>query len=228
MGESQSGEVDDLKLILLDDMAASFKRLEDNHPRHRRECIRAIFAAVEGNLAALTDDLLSKADNELTEGERMALREETYRVTDSGKLVTTSAHMPLKVRVKLVTGILSRLHPEYAIDFGSAGWQSLLAGVDVRDRITHPKKRQDMNVEQEELDTSINGVFWFLTKVIQSGHEGIAAYLARHRGSQLPSFVRAAMDSIWAEADTARSRPDSKSSDQVEGEGPTETTVPNP
>jgi hypothetical protein len=173
-------EPDDFSTVLLGDMTAAIRRLKDDHPRERRAFIRAAFAAVEGHLAGLCQDLLARATGGLTETERMALREESYRVSDSGRIETIPAHQPLKHRVKLVTGIVKRLHPEYAIDFGSAGWQALLTGLDVRHRITHPKTRQDMNVESAELEAALNGVFWFLATVISSGHEGIAAYVARH------------------------------------------------
>jgi hypothetical protein len=173
-------EPDDFSTVLLGDMTAAIRRLKDDHPRERRACVRAAFAAVEGHFAGLCQELLERATGGLTETERMALREESYRVSDSGKIVVIAAYQPLKHRVKLVTAIVQRLHPEYAIDFGSAGWQALLKGLDVRDKITHPKNRQDMNVERSELEATINGVFWFLMTVIAPGSDGITAYLEKN------------------------------------------------
>jgi hypothetical protein len=216
-------ESDDFSRVLLGDMADAIKGLKEQHPRQRRTCVRAAFAAVEGHLAALSQELLAKAASGLSETERMALRNEGYRVSDSGKIVTIAAYQPLKHRVKLVTAIVQRLHPEYAIDFRSAGWQALLKGLDVRDRITHPKNRLDMGVEQSELEATINGVFWFLMAVIAPGRDGIAAYLERNR----PPFTLADLDrygygAVWPsvmsappnEADSTVAKPlDPESSD---------------
>jgi hypothetical protein len=166
--------------VLLEDMTAAFKRLKENQPSERRTAIRVAFAAVEGHLAMLSQELLAKAGDGLTETERMALREENYRVDDSGKIHKVTAYLPLKSRVKLVTSTVKRLHPEYAIDFQGSEWQALLKGLDARDKITHPKDLTDMNVEFAEVQAAVTGVFWFLVEVIAPGHAGIAAYLKKN------------------------------------------------
>ena len=80
-----------------------------------------------------------------------------------------------------MTVIVKKLHPEYDIDFRSAGWQALLSGLEIRNRITHPKNRQDMDVTSPEIDVIGRGVFWFLEAVISHGRAGITAYLERSR-----------------------------------------------
>ena len=152
-------ESGDFSTVLIGDMTAAMRRLkDDHHPRESRTCVRTAFAAVEGHLATLCNELLAKAAGGLTETERMALREETYRVDATGNIQTVPAHQPLKQRVRLVITIVKKLHPEYAIDFESKGWQSLLLGLDVRHRLTHSKSREDMSVEREEVITTIGCV----------------------------------------------------------------------
>ncbi len=201
-------ESDEFSRVLLDDMAAAIRGLKDQHPRQRRTCVRAAFAVVEGHLAALCQELLVKAASGLSEIERMALREESYRVSDSGKIVTIAAYQPLKHRVKLLTAMVQRLHPEYAIDFGGAGWQALLKGLDVRDKITHPKNRQDMSVERSELEATINGVFWFLIAVIAPGRDGIAAYLEKNRSPfTLADLDRYGYGAVWPSVGASSASP---------------------
>jgi len=192
-------ESESFSTVLIDDMTAAIRGLKDQHPRQRRICIRAAFAAVEGHLASLCQQLLANAAGGLTKTERMALREESYRVDDGGKIHKVIAHLPLKHRVKLVTAIVERLHPEYEIDFRSSGWQGLLRGLDVRDSITHPKNRQDMDVEPSELEAALHGVFWFLMQVIAPGESGIDAYLKKNREQfTLADLSRYGYGAVWS------------------------------
>ena len=59
-------EPDDFSTVLLEDMSAALVRLKDDLPRDRRAYVRASFAAVEGHLAELCEDLSSKAAESLT------------------------------------------------------------------------------------------------------------------------------------------------------------------
>jgi len=100
-------ESGDFSTVLIGDMTAAMRRLkDDHHPRESRTCVRTAFAAVEGHLATLCNELLAKAAGGLTETERMALREETYRVDATGNIQTDPARdstlntrLTLKVRV---------------------------------------------------------------------------------------------------------------------------------
>ena len=56
----------------------------DDHPRERRNCVRAAFATVEGHLASLCQQLLDPGGG-LSETQRMALRDETYRLTATAR-----------------------------------------------------------------------------------------------------------------------------------------------
>jgi len=80
-------ESGDFSTVLIGDMTAAMRRLkDDHHPRESRTCVRTAFAAVEGHLATLCNELLAKAAGGLTETERMALREEAYRVDATGNI----------------------------------------------------------------------------------------------------------------------------------------------
>jgi hypothetical protein len=173
------GDARDFSSILLTDWTASIRKLKSDQPSDFRACIRAGFAAVEGHLSGLCEELLARATSGLSEPERMALSEKTFRVDDNGDIKVVKAHLPLKHRVKLATKIVHKIHPEYAIDFGGAGWRELQEGLEVRDRLTHPKSPSDMAVSEKELEAAINGIFWFLGHVIAPGHESIAAYLEK-------------------------------------------------
>jgi len=164
-------------VVLLDDLIAATEGVEKKAPHERRSAVRTTFAAIEGHLADLSQELLEKASRDLSEVERMALREVTYRVTDSGRIDTIRTRQPLKQRVKLVTHIVNRLHPEYRIDFESEGWQQLMRGLDVRHRLTHPKRREDLEIGEQNMKAVIAGAAWFFWVIMAPGHRSIEAYL---------------------------------------------------
>lgn len=170
---------EDFTIVLLDDLIAATQGVEKSRPHERRSAVRTMFAAIEGHLADLSQELLEKASGDLSEVERMALQEVTYRVTESGRIDTTRARQSLKQRVKLLTRIVNRLHPEYEIDFQSEGWQQLVRGLDVRHRLTHPKCREDLEIGEQKMKAVIAGTGWFFWVVMAPGHRGIAAYLEK-------------------------------------------------
>jgi hypothetical protein len=179
--------------VLLGDIVAILEKENTNGPRERRSLIRATFAAVEGSLAELCEDLLTMAARGLTESQNMALRQESIRVEENGSIKVINVWQPLKTRVRLVTEIVKRLHPEHAINFGDRGWQQLIQGLDTRDRVTHPKNLTDLDVSDEDCNTALDGMNWFLLHVIHPGNKGIGVHLLAH----LKALELAAGRSPW-------------------------------
>jgi hypothetical protein len=195
MAESMLEQLSDAHFfsVLLGDIVAILEKESTNGPRERRSLIRATFAAVEGSLSELCDDLLTIASSGLTEAQSMALRQESIRVEENGSIRTINVWQPLKTRVRLVIEIVKRLHPEYAINFGDRGWQQLLQGLDTRDRVTHPKSLADLDVSDEDCNTALDGMGWFLQHVIYPGSKGIGVHLL----AQLKALELAAGRSSW-------------------------------
>jgi len=164
-----------LEQVLIDDLLAAIRRptTEDNHTR---ELVRAAFVAVEGFQSSLQRDLLEAGQDQLSAAEVALLKEEGYTLKESGEVRIVPACLPLKQRVKLTTRIVARLRPECHIDFVEKGWQQLLASLDVRNRLTHPKTRLDMDVTETELVTALAGAAWWIINIVNVLRVGVNAH----------------------------------------------------
>lgn len=185
----------DLGQLLIDDVFAAVQL--PKHPRERRAMIRAIFAAVEGLLARLRQHIELGATSDLTPAELLALREKTYRMTDSGENRIVPAYQTLKQQVRSTAAIVNRLHPEYLIDFSESEWGKLMGSLIVRDRLMHPKTREDMDVTFDELMAAADGFDWFYGRVIGPAHVGLGEYVdKRYRASQMERSAQVAQSHI--------------------------------
>jgi hypothetical protein len=48
------------------------------------------------------------------------------------------------------------------MNFGNIDWQNVQDAIKVRDRITHPKNAQDLNIDDEEWARIHSGLAWML------------------------------------------------------------------
>lgn len=164
-----------LEQVLIDDLLAAVRRptVEGNRPR---ELVRAAFAAVEGFQSSLQRDLVDAAEDQLLPAEVAVLKEESYAVKESGEVRVVPTYLPLKQRVKLTAKIVARLRPGCHIDFGEQGWQQLLSSLDVRNRLTHPKTRLDMDVNESEVTAALAGAGWYIGNIVNVLRVGLTAY----------------------------------------------------
>lgn len=168
-------DADDLRDVLLGDVQASLEH-EPLSASDKRSLIRATFAAVEGLLSELRQELSQHATSKLSRAQLALLNEERYSIGNSGIEQVERDHQSLKQRVKFTVHVVQQLHPDYKIDFGDAGWQKLLASLTVRDRLMHPRSRTDLDVADSEIQAAFIGLLWFVTDVLDPGRAGLTAY----------------------------------------------------
>ncbi|HCE94342.1 MAG: hypothetical protein A2Z90_11105 [Burkholderiales bacterium GWA2_64_37] len=163
--------------VLVGDVVAAQKRLEASDTQtHRRELIRAAFAAMEGLHWRLKRGILDHADmvTTLSAHERAALLEESYSVDHRGKVRAQPRFLTLPTAIRLVIRIVQRYRPNYEIDFNHAGWSNLQAAVEVRNRLVHPKALSDLNVSDNEGQQALSAFSWLLALVIEVQGETIS------------------------------------------------------
>lgn len=154
--------------ILVGDVTVAENRMrDDDTPSHRRELVRAVFAAVEGLLWQLKQDVLEHAKDQLSHHEHAAMTEETYSVDARGSVNPTPRFLPLTTSIRLVVCIVKRYRPTYNLDFGHIGWANLKDAVEVRNRLVHPKRLEDFSVSDEEIRKTLSGFAWMLALVIE-------------------------------------------------------------
>lgn len=149
----------------------------------RRAAIRAVFAAVEGYLWSLKQDIASAAEYRLGAAEMALLREERYVVGRGGEAETKRLLLNLKDSIRFTVAMTRKLHAESNVGLGDAGWQSLIDSLDVRHRITHPKSAAALDVSDEELNTALDGLLWFLG-LTTKGKEAVEHFLSTPEARQ--------------------------------------------
>jgi hypothetical protein len=124
-----------------------------------RTAIRAVFAGSEAIIwyaKALTLRVAERAPTIYSPFEMAALRDETYTVTTSGKVVTRANFVPLSTSIKLIVALLSRSQVSNAnFELGQASISALEESLKVRHRLSHPKSAADMDVTEEDFQGSM-------------------------------------------------------------------------
>ncbi len=155
--------------VIGDFIAVNDRLLEFDTFSNRRELVRAAFSAVEGVLWQLKSRIFQDASRflSLSVHEQAALLEESYSVDDRGNVKPQSRYLPIAVSVRLVLNIVQRYRPEYKLDLTHAGWQNLLRGIEVRNRIVHPKNLGELVVSDADIASCNRGFCWFLAFAIE-------------------------------------------------------------
>lgn len=149
---------------------AMARRAESDTQSSRRDLVRTIWAANDGLIWVLREHVTDCAEMTygLEEDERMALSETTYHVTDQGQIRPHAKFVPLLAMFRLIARISRRVESKAQIDFGGRGWDHLCESQKIRNRITHPKSREDLFLSDEDVQKTELGFFWLLSQVVDS------------------------------------------------------------
>ena len=90
----------------------------------------------------------------------LALQELSYGVSPDGKLSELTRGLPLLTAIRLLVSQALIISPEISVDYSRSGWSNLRRAIDVRNRITHPKRAQDLAVSDSDLDLVASGLSW--------------------------------------------------------------------
>ena len=168
--------------ILTQDVILSMERQERSDTQAtRRDLIRTMFAAIEGYVWKYREhvrSVMSDIDTipVLTE---LALSETSYSVTENGKVEAQTRFITLTSMIRLVSRLAEEHCPGLQVDFSKAGWSHLQQAIKIRNRITHPKSKSDLEVTPQDVAIIHVGFFWLL-KTIESVIESTNLDSARH------------------------------------------------
>lgn len=161
-------EFSQLYVELLDDAASSFvKPSGELSAAERRTFVRALFAYIEGTTYAYKQTFLNLGlGAKLSDAEKACLREETYSVNDRGEVVIQTATIRCLSNIRLAFAISRKVaRSRHNLDISGEGWQCLRKSLVVRHRLTHPKKRSDLDVSDEEVEDAKTAFRWFTSNV---------------------------------------------------------------
>ena len=115
----------------------------------------------------------------MTQIDEFAFSETNYQINDQGKVVRQPRFVSLQQSIRLTTRLASRLNTKVDIRFNTSGWDALLKSVKVRNRITHPKSKDDLHIGDAEAEACLDALFWLL-EAIANGMGAANAALALH------------------------------------------------
>ena len=157
-------------------MVEELEIIEENIPPtnavSRRIAIRSMFSSIEILLSEISAKLVSMvrppADVAPHEEkhryflELCALSEISYEIRQNGKLVIKPPRIPFKNRVLFVLELIDRTVGGQTRLKEIDGWKEFHDAIKIRNRVTHPKTKDDLSVSQEDYDTVIKGLQWFV------------------------------------------------------------------
>ena len=158
-----------------ENLVREMKLIEDSvslsEPEGRRIAIRSVFAAVEMLVAEISANLVHKlppADWESHEErhrwflELCALSNISYRINDQGQAQLGQPNTPLRNRALFALNMCARVTGTDLSPRSDEGWNEFLHATRIRNRITHPKDQDDLDVSAQEYDTVVKALQWFV------------------------------------------------------------------
>jgi|GEM_PF-6179689 len=125
----------------------------------RRLVVRSVISYIE-SLSFLIDRIAESKPLPLSEWRLADEKPMERQHNKSGKV---GRHKPR--RDSDVEGVFKRFAElkafPFIIDASSDGWLQIKSSFDVRNRITHPKSVEDVNISDEEIWKAVHGFHWF-------------------------------------------------------------------
>ena len=159
-----------LKTLLDDSISLLKLTIDMGEQVLRRSYIRSSLAGVEGAVWVLKQmaSISKEAEPPYTGEEQALLCDIAYILKDNGIIKEDAAKISLKTNIKFTFRMLSRLRScGFELDLGGNGWPKLQAAIKLRDRITHPKTLDNLDISENELVESSEGIRWFFDNIMR-------------------------------------------------------------
>lgn len=182
--DAAMNEFIELRNIMIDDLQKLNSLLIEDPLDEclRRAFIRTLYSFIETTchiwkqVAYISDkfDVASgkKKESSLSLEEISVIREESYYIGENGEAKVrpnyTEAARNLKFAIKVFAKARG-LDLNYI--FGDSGWVSYLKGLQIRNRLTHPKTALDLFISDEEHEIIYEVFEWFFGSIIFMGAE---------------------------------------------------------
>ena len=128
----------------------------------RRLYVRMFITLIEGTVATFRSQVLGKTKN-LDHAELAVLREVTYDVNEKGMPIERPLHPPLLNSIRFAFRMLAKTYGlRYQPDYSEKGWSDLQEVIRLRNRLTHPKNVEHMQVTVEEMEKVDSAEIWFV------------------------------------------------------------------
>lgn len=122
---------------------------------YARQLIRAIFALIEGvtfSIKVNAAELCIQNKRDISDAERFFATDTDYVLTDKGQVIERPAHIRLSDNICFAFALQEKaLDLSDHFDTSAEWWSCFKSSVKVRDRLTHPKFPEDIDVSSQEI-----------------------------------------------------------------------------
>ena len=177
-------------------LSADVSRLEEPSRKektkssfYRRQYVRAAAAMIEGFTSLMTQSALLYPKAFPPE-EVLLLREQEPQLKENGKVSVRERFVPIQTRIRFAFAAYAKaMRAAFTLDCSRTDWQDFKKLFTIRDRITHPRKQEELSILDEELD-SIKRALDFVSKNHSAVHEAIQREMWLRKGMPEPLFKK--------------------------------------
>ncbi|BBL56539.1 hypothetical protein [Methylomonas koyamae] len=165
----------DSKKKLADLLRKDFKFITknlDNDPSEfwSRTFIKTTVSLIEAEIFLLKQEILHYCGNnqiQLSPELLLFLNNKKYEINSSGQITERLLQVRVTDDIRFVFGqILSIKGHKPQKDFEDAGWSKVISTIAVRNRLTHPKSVDDMNISKQEVNDCKLAFNWCISNVV--------------------------------------------------------------
>lgn len=132
----------------------------------RRNFIRCTFSYFEGTIWLFKQIILEakppKGIRTISTGEFVLLNEVSHQLNENGEISTSPLRLKLKDNFRFTFKTINKVFKrQIDIGVGKPQWNDFLEAIKIRNRITHPKKNQDLEISDPEIKLCENTMSWF-------------------------------------------------------------------
>jgi hypothetical protein len=126
----------------------------------RRIFIRSLFAYIEGTCFRLKQDV--RLFKECSPQEDSIISEKSYVLDEKGSIKKRDLYLRPIENIRFAFRIYAGCFgPGFKLKTDGNGWNSYKNALKIRNRITHPKKIEDLKIPDEEWACIVNARTWF-------------------------------------------------------------------
>jgi hypothetical protein len=134
-----------------------------------RAFTRAFFAMVEGTIFGMKQTILTAwaaLGLNIPIAELAILFEEGYDVKDNGDAKVQTKFLRLQNNLRFTVKMYAKVFEyNYTLDVQGDGWQAFNRSIDIRHRLTHPKRVEELNISIEDVEDIQIGFSWYMESV---------------------------------------------------------------
>ena len=156
---------------LIEELRSDYKFIENNLNGDSggfwsRTFIRTTISLIEAELFILKQEILTYCEEnsiQLNPELLLLLNNKKYEINSNGQIKERLLQVRLKDDIKFSFSQIGNIKGhKLCKDFEDSGWSKVVSTILVRNRLTHPKMAEDINVSKQEVNDCKHAFKWFI------------------------------------------------------------------